>query len=567
MGILQKWLHQRDNRYLAGLLAGGLLMRCAIALWLPPGFDEGYYYLYTLHPAWSYFDHPLLVALTTGFGVWLAGDVSSFTIRLGALLLHTGSLLLLYLTSARLFSRRTATLTLAIATLIPIFQLGFGTLTLPDSPLIFFWTATLYVAVCEFFGERDTGTQRPVTQENPSLPPPALYSPSYRLAIVGLLVGLACLGKYHGLALGFGLIGFCLTSARHRVALVSPWALASLGLFLLAILPIVAWNVQYDWVSLRFQSGRAVPDRGYSLLDLLVTFVAGTGYLFPAFGFPLWWASGKSLMGQFGKGGRQRRGGAERVEGAGEAGEQREKLKTQNSKLKTSFILWLSLPLMLTFTLMGGYRSILPTWAMPGFWGATLLLGKEAANWQRRTVKRWLWGSGLVIASLLLVALLHVTIGTLQKPSRYALFGGFLTPGNDASTQLIDIRQLRQGFADSPLLTAAMQKSDFLFTNDLYLAGQLGMAIAPLNPKPITCFDKDLRGFAFWSTRTQWVGQSGLLVTSAAQARSALKQYQGYFQDIQKIAEVPIQRGGAIVHVIEIYQCRKLLKPYPRPYS
>jgi len=92
-------------------------------------------------------------------------------------------------------------------------------------------------------------------------------------------------------------------------------------------------------------------------------------------------------------------------------------------------------------------------------------------------------------------------------------------------------------------------------------------AIAPLNPKPITCFDKDLRGFAFWSTRTQWVGQSGLLVTSAAQARSALKQYQGYFQDIQKIAEVPIQRGGAIVQVIEIYQCKTLIKAYPRPYG
>lgn len=206
---------------------------------------------------------------------------------------------------------------------------------------------------------------------------------------------------------------------------------------------------------------------------------------------------------------------------------------------------------------------------MPGFWSATLLLGQQATRWQERSpklVKRWLWVSGLIVTSLLLLLLLHLTIGTLQKPSRYALFGGFLAPSNDASTQLIDIQQLRQGFAASPLI-AAMNQTDFLFTNDLYLAGQLGMAIAPLQPKPITCFDQDLRGFAFWSTRDRWVGQDGLLVTAAAQAPAAVKQYQAYFQDIQKVADLPIRRGGAIVQVIEVYQCKQLLKPYPRPYG
>jgi 4-amino-4-deoxy-L-arabinose transferase-like glycosyltransferase len=573
MEAAKKWLTQQENLPLVCLLAGGLLFRCAIAIWLPPGFDEGYYYLYTRHPSWSYFDHPLLVALTTGFGPWLLGDVSPFTIRLGTLLLHTGSLLLLYLTSARLFSKQAAILTLAIASLIPIFQLGFGTLTLPDSPLMFFWTATLYVAVCEFF-EKDTTLQKDTpTSPHPHTPTP-FYHPTYRLAIIGLLIGLACLGKYHGLALGFGLLGFCLTHSRYRAALISPWMLASLGLFLLAIMPIVLWNVQHDWVSLRFQSGRAVPDRGYSLLDLLVTFLAGVAYLFPTFGFPLWWVSGKALVRQWDR--RQEAGGRRQKAGAG--GEAQHStlsshlsplfpLNTQHSTLKTSLILWLSLPLMLTFTFMGGYRSILPTWAMPGFWGATLLLGAQAVSWKRLHVKRWLWGSGLVITSLLLVALSHVAIGTLQKPGHYALLGGFLTPSTDASTQLINIQQLRQGFANSPTLTAAMQEADFLFTNDLFLAGQVGMAIAPLNPKPITCFDQDLRGFAFWSTSEQWVGQSGLLVTTAARSQATTRQYQEYFRDIQKIADMPIQRGGAIVQTIEVYRCKTLLKPYPRPYG
>ncbi len=580
MQAVKKWLAQRENRQLVSLLLGGFLLRSAIALWLPPGFDEGYYYLYSLHPDWSYFDHPLLVALTTGFGPWLTHSVSPFTIRLGSLLLHTGSLLLLYLTSARLFSRQAASLTLAIATLIPIFQLSFGILTLPDSPLMFFWTATLYVAVCEFFAtkqavaESDVLPQRRGDTEEASpyssllSPLPSPYNPGYRLAIVGLLIGLACLSKYHGLALGFGLIGFCLTSPRYRAALLSPWMLASLGVFALTILPIVIWNAQHDWVSLQFQSGRAVPDRGYSFLDLLVTFLAGVGYLFPTFGFPLWWVSGKAAIETI------NRSRAAKTQGS-RGGKSKDEdfrhpsLLSPLSSPKTAFILWLSLPLMLTFTLMGGYRSILPTWAMPGFWSATLLLGQQAVRWQQRSpknVKRWLWGSGWAITSVLLLLLLHLTLGTLQKPSRYALLGGFLAPSNDASTQLIDIQQLRQGFA-SPLLTAAMSQANFVFTNDLFLAGQVGMAIAPLQPKPITCFDQDLRGFAFWSTPDQWVGQDGLLVTSASQASRTLKQYQAYFQTIQKVADLPIRRGGTIVQVIAVYQCQRLLKPYPRPYG
>lgn len=510
------------------ILVAGLLVRSAIAFALPAGFDEGYYYLYTQHLDWSYFDHPLLVALATGIGPWLTGIVSPFTIRVGSLLLFTGSLLLLYRTSTQLFSIRAAELTLAIASLIPIFLLAFGVMTLPDSPLIFFWTATLTIAAAEFFRSADG------------------YQPSYRLALIGLSVGLACLGKYHGLALGFGLVGFCLT--RQRRVFTSPWFLVGVGLFGLAIAPILIWNLQHDWISLRFQSGRAVPDRGYSLTDLLVTFLVGAAYLLPSFGFPLWWASGKATWRAI-QANRAPKGAAD-----------------QNAdSVKLAFVLWTALPLMVGFTLMGGYRPILPTWAMPGFWSASLLLGVWAEQWQGRSpraVKRWLTGSGLAIAPLLLIALLHVRLGVLQKPSQFALLGGWLPPSYDASVQLLDLAQVRSALTRSQILDSV----DFLFTNDIYLAGQVGMAIAP-NPKPITCFDSDLRGFAFWSTATEWVGKTGLLMTPAAQAEQTIAQYTGYFRQIQLVGEISLQRGGAIVEILRLYRCQPLLKPYPRPYS
>ncbi len=517
------------DRWSAILLLIGLVVRGAIAYVLPVGFDEAYYYLYTQHLDWSYFDHPLLVALATGLGVWITGQATPFTLRWGALLLHTGALWFIYLTGKRLFAARTGWLTLAIASLVPIFMVGFGVMTLPDAPLMFFWAATLYIAAWEFFPEASESTSSPFT-----------YRPGPRLALLGLLVGLACLGKYHGAALGLGLLGFCLTQRPYWRVFTSPWLVVSAGLFSLAIAPILVWNAQYDWVSLRFQSGRAIPAQGYHLLDLLGTWLAGVAYLFPSFGLPLWWVSGKALWQQI-------------------SGSQRHSKPSPENAL----LLWMSLPLMILFTLMGGYRPILPTWVTPGFWSATLLLGAAASQISRRWVWRWLVGSAAAIAPILLLALLHLNLGILQKPSQFALAGGFLPPATDASTQQISIHQLRTQLAQLNLA----EQGDFLFTNDIFLAGQVALAIAPLPQRPITCLDPDPRGFAFWSTASEWVGQRGVLITRAEQAERAIRQYQPYFATFQKVADLPLQRGGVVVQTLQIYQAGPLLRPYPRPYG
>ncbi|WP_322744298.1 MULTISPECIES: ArnT family glycosyltransferase [unclassified Coleofasciculus] len=517
------------DRFVLVWLVGGLLFRGVIAFWLYPGIDEAYYYTYSVHLDWSYFDHPVLVALTTGFGTWVTGIVSQFTIRLGTLILHTGSLFLLYLTGVKLFGIKAARLTLAIATIIPIFQIGFGVLTLPDSPLIFFWSASLYVAAREFFRE------------------PESYRPSYRLAILGILVGLACLGKYHGFILGLGLVGFCLTSSHHRSALLSPWAGLGLGLFVVTLFPLWFWNIQHDWVSFQFQLNRGVPKSSYSLLGVVIAFLSSIAYLFPTMGLPLWWVSLRSLLPHR---------------------PSKQFTKDKNLAKKQWLILSVSLPLILGFTVIGGYEPILPTWMMPGFWGITLLLGHQAVHWQqqsRRWVRWWLQGSGLVIGSSMLLVLLHVTTGTFQKSGQYALLGGFLPAKNDPSTELIDIQQLRRGFIESPILQTALQNSSFIFSNGFYLSGIVSMALTPVTPVPITSFGEDMRGFVFWRSADEWVGHNGLYVTLERfhQMPEITDHYRAYFDNVQEIATIPIRRGGAVVERFYVYRTGKLLKPYP----
>jgi hypothetical protein len=539
------------HKWAIAILLWGFLFRAICATYLNIGFDEAYYYLYTQNLNLSYFDHPPLVAFTAGIGVWITGAVTPFTLRIGGVLLYTGTLIFSYLASRKLFGERTATLTLAILTTIPVFQIAFGILTLPDNALMFFWAACLWVAAEEFF---------PSDQNDK-------YQPTYRLALIGLCVGLAFLGKYHGALLGGGLVLFCLLSRRHRSALFSVWTLAAIAIFAIAISPVMLWNSQHEWASFRFQSARAVPSQGYNLERLLVTILLALLYLFPTFGVPLWWTSFRTLAGLLQAKNRQNK--QQNQENA-----IAENLAEDLLRNKQLLILCVSMPIFFGFTFMGGFIQILPSWHMPGFFGATLLLGERAAQVQLQRpkfIRNWLWGSGVVILPLLLIGLLHVHLGIAQKGGDHAIAGGFWEAKDDPSTQMIDIEQLRQAFVDSPMLKAELQNADFIFSNNFFMAGQIGMAIEPLGKK-ITCFDEDLRGFAYWSKAQDFVGKTSLYITSEQFIKDErfsqpLDKYKGYFQSLEKIADIPIKRGGQVVQIFPVYRASPMLKPYPRPYG
>ncbi len=202
---------------------------------------------------------------------------------------------------------------------------------------------------------------------------------------------------------------------------------------------------------------------------------------------------------------------------------------------------------------------------MPGFWPLTLLLGERASNWQNKRVNRWLTGSALAILTLFLIVLLHLTIGILQKPSQYALWGGFVPPNQDPSREVLDIIQLRQGVAESPEFVAALQEASFVFTNAYYMSGLVDMAIHPLRPIPVTTFSQDQRGFGIWYNSQDWVGKNGLYITTTVHATrpGVTERYRGYFASFEKLGEVPIKRGGVAIDRFYIYQGTNLLKAYP----
>ena len=367
------------------------------------------------------------------------------------------------------------------------------------------------------------------------------------------------MGKYHGFILGLGLVGFCLFNSNYRSALRSKWFLIGIVIFLVTISPLLVWNIDRDWVSFRFQSQRAVPNSGYGFDRLIITLLVEMLYLFPTFGLPLLWATIRSAIQQISNFNWQRFT-SDRI------------FRDEWDLDKRGLLLWLSLPLILGFTLMSGYQQILPAWKMPGYWTATILLAERIAIERRysqsRIPARWFFGSAAIIILLMSIAISHIAFGTFQTPGKSAIYG-LMQIKNDPSTQLFDIKQLRQGFVNSPRLNIALKNTNFVFTNRYFIGGQIAMAIEPVFHKPLTCFDTDLRGFAFWSKPKQWLGKNAIYIGSKTfdVDLDAKNRYPSYFKKLTKLGEIPIRRGGEIVETFSVYQAQYLLKPFPRPYG
>ncbi len=540
-----RWLADKSfwSPTVLAILVGGLVYRTIVATWLPVGFDEAYYYLYSRYLHWSYFDHPAMVALVTGVGWWLTGIISPLTIRLGALGLYSISLILLYRSASHLYSLAVGQVTLTLASLIPLFTIGFGILTSPDNGLILFWSATLLVALQEFFPRSGAATDwQP-------------YTPSWRIALLGLVVGLACLSKYHGFILGISLVGFCLSCRPYRRALLSPWVLAALAVFILSLFPLWYWNSQHDWISFRFQLGMRFDGDSssshFNLLQMLVYWLVSNAYLFPLFGLPLWWVvmdkTGRLLAATCRSQGSQQ-------------------------SYPLALLLWLSLPIMLLFTVLGGKQQVFPAWPAPGYWGATVLLGAQAVVWQQQRpgwVRRWLWGSGCFLALLSLLALLHINQGLFQKPNSYVPWAGLVPVKQDGSTELLDILQLRRSLQDHPALEGVLSGVGFVFTNQYYLGGYLDMALHPLAPIPVTAFSQDPRGFAFWFNQNQWLGKDALFMTLErfANQPEIIDQYRPLFGDIQPLTVIPLYRAGEVTETIHIFLAKQFRQAYEYPYG
>ena len=227
---------RRPHRWVIALSVVTVLL-LVLRLWLDSRlelmFDEAYYALWSRHLAWSYLDHPPMVALWIRASTSLFGT-SEFGVRaLGTLAAAAGGPFV-YLLARRLFENRAEA---AFAGLLycAMLLVAVGAIVMtPDTPLLFFWTIAVY-AVVRIFRDED-----------------------WRWWLVaGVAMGLALQSKYTAFLLGAGIAAAMVFVPPMRRWWRHPAPYAA-GLIALVIFsPVVVWNFENGWVSFAKQFGRA----------------------------------------------------------------------------------------------------------------------------------------------------------------------------------------------------------------------------------------------------------------------------------------------------------------------
>ena len=224
-----------------------IVLRAAMAAWLPLSADEAYYWLWSKYLAAGYYDHPPAVAFLIRLGTVFFGD-TSFGVRFGGVILSILTSWFVWQTG-RLILRDEARGALAALLFNLTLMIGVEMLAVtPDTPSIAATAAFLF-CLAKVQGTRD----------------------GHWWLWAGIAAGLSLLSKYSGFFVGAGAVIWLLVSPRGRPWLKTLWSWAGGVLAFLIFLPNLWWQALHQWMTFVFQFGRVTG--GHLTLRFLIEFV------------------------------------------------------------------------------------------------------------------------------------------------------------------------------------------------------------------------------------------------------------------------------------------------------
>jgi hypothetical protein len=223
--------------------------------------DEAHYWDWSRHLDWSYYSKGPLVAWLIRGSCELAGSWSEhlignqmLAVRLPAVLCGTLLLTSLYVLTVQVYRRESwAVAVVALALTLPLIAAGSSLMTI-DAPYTCCWGWALVLAHH------------------------AIFRPNrWAWPLAGLVLGIGILAKYTMILFVPAVGLFLLTTPGYRRQLLQRgfWFMCLIGAA--CCLPILIWNMQHDWVSLRHVSGQAGVGNGIIWLGPITYF--GTQFL------------------------------------------------------------------------------------------------------------------------------------------------------------------------------------------------------------------------------------------------------------------------------------------------
>ena len=250
-----------------------LLLRGVMAAVLPLSADEAYYWLWSQHPAWGYYDHPPMIAWLIRAGTLPLGD-TPLGVRAAGVVLSLPATWFVWRTAALILKDQDRAALAALFFNLTIMVSAEMLAATPDMPS----TVTACAFVWCLAQVQVTGNGR------------------WWLG-VGVAAGMGVLSKFSALFLGAGALGWLVLDRDARKWFASPWLYLSAILALAITAPFLLWQTQHHWETFAFQFGRV--GAGHFTLRHLGDFLAAqfsmaSPLIFVLMAVGLWRATNRS---------------------------------------------------------------------------------------------------------------------------------------------------------------------------------------------------------------------------------------------------------------------------------
>lgn len=229
-----------------------MTVKVVLALFLDLVPDEAYYWEFARRPALSYFDHPPMVGYMIALLRPFLGD-SVLAVRGFALVSNAMVTLILFFICQRVFScAKTGFFSVLLFHLTPS-GLAVGFLMTPDTPLALFWALCLITFLSI------------IKNPEPVLP----------WVFMGVFLGLGALSKYNMILMVPAVAASILIFPERRKLVFTARYWIMVLLAFAGTIPILLWNMQNEWASLKFQFEHGLQPGNYSLWRYFGEFLGG----------------------------------------------------------------------------------------------------------------------------------------------------------------------------------------------------------------------------------------------------------------------------------------------------
>jgi len=223
--------------YLLYLIAFSTIIRCIIAFTLELGGEEAYYWTFALYPKLSHLDHPpmigWLIQLFTN-NLFLNDE---FFIRLVSVFIGSVNTWVIFVLGRRIKNELTGLYAAILYTTSIYCSIIAGTFVSPDTPQVLFILLSIYFLHEGFIIKHQDCQESRVLS-------------SISLIMAGVFVGLAMLSNISSVLIWVGVIVYI--SLFDRRYFKKPQLWLSVFISFLLFLPVILWNVKYNFVGFNF---------------------------------------------------------------------------------------------------------------------------------------------------------------------------------------------------------------------------------------------------------------------------------------------------------------------------